>query len=127
MKFKHMGIAVHSIDKAMELWSKCFGAEKLKQDDFEIMGQTSALVRIGDTYFELMQPMEGYEKSTVRKFLDTHGEGLHHLSLKSDNLAEDIKLLESQGIKVLGAGQPVVFTHPKTSGGIVFEISEIDD
>ena len=125
-KIKHVGIAVRSIDETIELW-KSFGAEKLKQDDFEIMGQTSALVRIGDTCFELMQPLPGCKESPVEKFLAAHGEGLHHLSLKSSDLAEDVTNLESQGVRVLGVGQPVVFTHPKTSGGIVFEITEDDD
>lgn len=126
-KIKHIGVAVRSIDKTMELWRQIFGAEELKRDAFEIVGQTSALVRIGETYIELMEPLEGAEHSTVRKFLETHGEGIHHLSLKSDDLSEDVVNLESHGIKVLGAGHPVVFTHPKTSGGIVYEITEAED
>lgn len=124
---KHIGVAVNSIDSTMELWSKIYGAVELKRDAFEIAGQTSALVKIGNTYIELMEPLEGIEKSTVRKFLETHGEGLHHLSFKSSDLNEDIDLLEKNGVKVLGKGAPVVFTHPKTTTGIVNEISDMDD
>lgn len=126
-KVKHVGVSVHSIDQTMSLWSQVFGAVELKRAAFDIVGQTSALVRIGDTYIELMEPLEGAERSTVRKFLETHGEGIHHLSLKSSDLAADTAALEAHGVKVLGAGQPVVFTHPKTSGGIVYEITEMED
>lgn len=126
-KVKHIGVAVHSIDQTMELWSQIFGAVELKRASFEIVGQTSALVQIGNTYIELMEPLEGAERSTVRKYLETHGEGIHHLSLKSDDLAGEIENLGKHGVKVLGAGQPVVFTHPKTSGGVVYEITEMED
>ena len=126
-KIKHIGVAVQSIDKTMELWSRAFGAVELKRAAFEMVGQTSALVKIGETYIELMEPLVGAEHSTVRKFLESHGEGIHHLSLKSSDLAADVANLQACGVKVLGAGQPVVFTHPKTSGGIVYEITEMED
>lgn len=126
-KIKHIGVAVESIDKTMELWRECFGAVELKRAPFEIVGQTSALVQIGDTYIELMEPLPGAARSTVGKFLETHGEGIHHISLKSTDLASDIKALEAHGVRILGAGQPVVFTHPKTSHGVVYEITEMDD
>ncbi len=125
---KHIGVAVRSIDDTMALWSELYGAEELKRDAFEMAGQTSALVRIGDTYFELMEPLPGFEdRSTVYKFLQTHGEGLHHLSFQTDDLDADAAHMESLGVKVLGKGQPVIFTHPKTTTGIVNEITEESD
>lgn len=125
---KHIGVAVKSIDDTMALWSKLYGAKELKRDAFEIAGQTSALVQIGNTYFELMEPLAGFEeRSTVYKYLQTHGEGLHHLSFKTDDLAADIERLEAEGVKVMGKGAPIVFTHPKTTTGIVNEITEMDD
>ena len=74
-----------------------------------------------------MEPVPGVEKSTVRKYLDTHGEGFHHLSFKSDNLSEDIERMKGEGVKIIGEGFPIVFTHPKTTGGTVLEITEQDD
>lgn len=126
-RIKHIGIAVNSIDETMALWKEVFNAVEEKRAVFEIVGQTSALVRIGDTYIELMEPLEGVEKSTVRKFIETHGEGIHHLSLKTTDLEKDTEMLKQKGIKIIGAGQPVVFTYPKTSNGIVYEITEMED
>ena len=126
-RIKHIGIAVNSIDETMDLWKDIFGAEELKRDAFEIVGQTSALIRIGECYIELMEPLDEAKKSTVRKFLETHGEGIHHLSLKSTDLEKDIERLESRGIKIIGKGQPVVFTYPKTTNGILYEITEMED
>ena len=125
---KHIGVAVRSIDDTMALWSKIYGAKELKRDAFEIAGQTSALVQIGNTYIELMEPLVGFEDhSTVYKFLQSHGEGVHHLSFKSDNLAADIENMESANVRILGKSNPIVFTHPKTTTGIVNEITEMDD
>lgn len=127
---KHIGVAVNSIDETMKLWKKVFGAEELKRDAFELAGQTSALVKIADTYFELMEPLKGFEeKSTVYKYLQTHGEGLHHISLKSDDLGEDCELMSAEGVKILGDPDKggTVFTHPKTTTGMVCEIANYDD
>ena len=75
-----------------------------------------------------MEPLPGYEdRSTVYKFLQKHGEGLHHVSFKSDDLDADVANMESMGVRILGKGEPTVFTHPKTTTGIVNEVTEQDD
>lgn len=126
VKVKHIGFAVNSIDKTMKHWSAAYGAKEVRErKTFAQIGQTSTLVQIGETCFELMEPYG--EEGVVPKFLKTHGEGFHHLSWLSNDLAADCEQLEAAGVKVLGKGQPVVFTHPKTTDGVVFEITEIED
>lgn len=122
---KHIGIAVSSIDKTMERWSAQYNAVEEKRMTIPEIGQTSALVRIGSSYFELMEPFG--DSGVIPAFLARHGEGIHHISLLSDNLNDDVERLEKEGVMVLGKGMPVVFTHPKTSDGIVFEITEQPD
>ena len=125
-KVKHIGFAVNSIDETMERWSKAYGAVEIRErKTFAEIGQTSTLVAIGETHFELMEPYG--EEGTIPKFLRTHGEGFHHLSWLSSDLEADTEMLEAAGVKVLGKGQPVIFTHPKTTDGVVFEITEMDD
>ncbi len=126
-KLKHVGIAVKSIDETMARWSKQFGAVEVRErKTFEPIGQTSTLVQIGDTYIELMEPW-GTEESTISKFLANNGEGFHHLSWLTDDVNAEGEHLTETGIKVLGQGQPVIFTHPKSTGGLVFEITEQED
>lgn len=126
-KLKHVGIAVKSIDETMARWSKQFGAVEVRErKTFEPIGQTSTLVQIGDTFIELMEPW-GTEESTISKFLANNGEGFHHLSWLTDDVKAEGEHLAETGVKVLGQGQPVIFTHPKSTGGLVLEITEMED
>jgi methylmalonyl-CoA/ethylmalonyl-CoA epimerase len=124
----HIGIVVKDIDETMKLFSSLFGAVEIGRKTFAELGQTSALVSIGDFKIELMAPYG--DKGVVPDFLSKRGEGIHHISVITDDIdAEDVHLSE-KGIKVLGKAPKgikddrVMFTHPKQTNGIVFEIVE---
>lgn len=128
----HIGIVVKSIDDTITLYEKLFGAVDItagRHKSFPEIGQTSALIKIGDFVIELMEPY-GDVKGTCAKFLERHGEGLHHISLISDDLDGDDEYLLSCGIHTLGKapkdfpGDRVMFTHPKETNAVVFEITE---
>jgi methylmalonyl-CoA epimerase len=119
----HIGLVVKSIDETLERWALQFGAREIGRREFPDLGQTSALVGIGESRFELMEPL-GTE-GVVPSFLEKHGEGLHHISLHSDDFHEDCGRLEQTGVRTIGIpGEPVMFTHPRTTNGVVFEIME---
>ena len=127
LKVKHIGYVCRSIDDTMAEWSAKFGAKEVRpRKTFAEIGQTSTLVEIGETRFELMEPY-GDQPSTVSKFLERSGEGFHHLSWICDDVNKTAEELDAAGVKVLGAGNPVIFTHPKTCSGFVFEITEEED
>jgi methylmalonyl-CoA/ethylmalonyl-CoA epimerase len=92
-------------------------------------GVRVAMIRCGESRIELLEPTT--EDSPVRKFLDRRGPGLHHLCLASDALAEDDQRLREAGYRLLrdqptrGAGGCwVQFVHPKSTGGILLELSQ---
>jgi methylmalonyl-CoA epimerase len=119
----HIGLAVRSIDETLAKWKVQLGAEEIGRCAYPTLGQTSVLVKVGDSYFELMEPL-GTE-GVIPSFLEKHGEGFHHISLHSDDLQGDCKRLEETGVRILGRpGDPVMFTHPKTTTGVVYEITE---
>jgi methylmalonyl-CoA epimerase len=119
----HIGLVVKSIDETLQKWAVQFGAHEIGRREFPALGQTSALVGIGESRFELMEPL-GTE-GVVPSFLEKHGEGLHHISLHSDDFHEDRDRLEQTGVRIIGVpGEPVMFTHPRTTNGVVFEIME---
>jgi methylmalonyl-CoA epimerase len=123
---RHIGIAVYSIDKTLEEWSNNFGAVEVRRIAFPEMGQISSVIKVGNMQFELMEPLG--EDGVVKKYLDQRGEGLHHVSLRSDDLETDCDKMEDNGIRLLGRSAAdrtkTVFTHPKTTAGIVFEITD---
>lgn len=124
----HIGIVVRDIDGTMALLSRIFGAKEIGRKTFADLGQTSALVRIGDFQIELMEPYG--DEGVVPAFLKRRGEGLHHISLITDDIDEEDEHLAENGINVIGKAPKgikedrVMFTHPKQTKGVVFEIVE---
>ena len=56
-EMNHVGICVKSIDDTLKIWKQAMGAEgDRKGRPYPQMGQTSAMVKVGEAYFELMEP-----------------------------------------------------------------------
>ena len=124
----HIGIVVKDIDETMKLFSRIFGAEEIGRKTFAELGQTSALISIGDLKIELMAPYS--DKGVVPDFLRTRGEGFHHISVITDDIDAEDEHLAKNGINVIAKAPKgikddrVMFTHPKQTNSIVFEIVE---
>lgn len=122
----HIGIVVESIDRTIEKLEMIFGAKELDRKSFPELGQTSCMVQIGDGLLELMEPIG--TKGVVPKFLEEHGQGLHHISLLSDDVKQEYLSIAEKGVRVLGDPDSelrVVFTHPKDTSGIIYEVTDI--
>lgn len=125
----HIGIAVKSIDEALKFWEgtlgvKCHGVEEVADQKVK-----TAFLPLKDTEIELL---EGTSiESPVSKFIDAKGEGIHHLAIRVENLEAALEELKAKGVRLidekprLGAGgAKIAFLHPKSTGGILLELSE---
>ena len=125
----HVGVAVKDIDEGIKFFSEKFGAvldtSKVAEGKINFGLHISAVVRVGDLAFELMQPtQEGI--GPVGKFISEKGEGLHHISLKVDKFKTAKADFESRDLKVMGEmGGVMAFLHPKTCKGILVEFTEV--
>jgi len=117
----HVGLVVKNIDDYLKLLSDLFGAKEIGRRSYPELGQTSCLVAIGDSKYELMEPI-GTE-GVVPKFLEKNGEGFHHISLLSNDLDADCANFEKNGARILTRDDNMAFLHPKTTGGILYEIA----
>ena len=125
----HVAIAVRSLDEKVALFRRVLGVEPRAIEVLPEHGVRVALFVLGADRIELLEPLG--EKSPVAKFLDTRGEGLHHLSLAVDDVGAALARLEALGLPLVdraprpGAeGKRVAFLHPRGTGGILFELSE---
>ena len=124
----HIGICVNNIDKALELLTKAAGARELSRIHMPELRQVSSYVTMGEDgdTFELMESLcnthGDAQGGTVADFLAKHGEGIHHISLKTDNLAEAVAAFESAGCKITGRTDDFAFVHPKTAFGVLYEL-----
>ena len=125
----HIGVAVKDIDEGISFFKEKFGAvldtTKVQDGKMDFGLHISALVKVGDVVFELMQPtQEGV--GPVGKFIAQKGEGLHHISLKVDKFQSAKEHFESKDLRVMGEMAGVMaFLHPKTCKGILVEFTEI--
>ena len=86
--------------------------------------------RIGETNIELVQPSE--PDSPLVKFLETKGQGIHHICFGVDDIETEVKVFLEKKVSMVdqkprpGAHQTkVAFTHPKSSSGVLIELCEL--
>lgn len=127
-RLAHVGVAVRSIDEARQLWES-LGLAVEKVEEVPEEGVRVAFLRCGDSHIELLEPLD--EDSPVAKFLARRGPGIHHLCLQTDDVGGDDARLREAGFAVLreaptrGAGGcRVQFVHPRSTGGVLLELSE---
>lgn len=123
----HIGIAVRSIEAAA-----VYQALGLTIDHVETVttqGVKTAFLSVGDSNLELLEPTG--PDSTVAKFIEKRGEGIHHICLRVDNIEEHLETLKARGFRLIneapvpGAhGCRVAFLHPAAGNGVLIELSE---
>lgn len=126
-KVSHIGIAVKSIEASLEFYTK-LGLEVEAIEVVESQKVRVAFLPVGtEVRIELLEPTS--EESTVAKFIEKKGEGVHHIALAVDNLQARLDTLAEEGIRLIdtkprpGAhGADIAFLHPKSTGGILLEL-----
>lgn len=128
----HIGIAVRSIAAQRAYYEQTLGAAFEGIEEVPTQQVRVAFFRIGDVLFELLEPTD--PKSTVQRFLDNRGEGLHHVAFAVDDLQARIADWRAAGVQMIdetprpGAHEmQVAFVHPKSTFGVLTELCEPRD
>jgi methylmalonyl-CoA epimerase len=123
----HVAIAVHDLDAAISWYERAFGATVEHRETVESDGVCEALLRVADSYIQLLTPTR--EDSPVAKYLETRGEGLHHVGYRVLDCAAALEAVKAAGGRVIdeaprpgSRGTTVAFVHPKTSFGTLIEL-----
>ncbi len=125
-KIDHLGIAVKSIEEARKFYENVMGLKCERIEEVSSQKVKTAFYSIGDTHIELLEPTA--DDSPVAKFLETKGEGVHHIAYATDNIELQLENAANSGAKlihekpIIGAGgKKVAFIHPKSSHGVLTE------
>ncbi len=129
-KIEHLGIAVRSIADVESYYRDVLGLEIYKTEVVEDQKVKTAFMKVGDVKLELLEPTS--PDSTVQKFLDNGGRGVHHVAFKvEDGVTEALAFCDSKGIRLIdkatrkGADNlNIAFLHPKSTCGILTELCE---
>ena len=131
IQIDHLGIAVKSLSDAKKFYER-LGLEVMPEEVVEGEKVRVAMVPVGETRIELLEPT--VPESTIAKFLEKRGQGLHHLALQVSDLTATVARLKAAGtklineeIKVGAGGHRYVFVHPANAGGVLLELVESDE
>ncbi|MBI2618569.1 MAG: methylmalonyl-CoA epimerase [Ignavibacteriales bacterium] len=125
----HIGIAVKDLKGSKELFSSLFGVGADHEEEVPDQKVRTAMFRIGETDVELLQGTA--PDSSITKFIEKRGEGIHHLSVVVDNIEAELLRLRREGFQLVdehprpGADNCLVaFLHPKSTNGVLIELSQ---
>ena len=126
----HIGIAVRDLDGAIARWCALLGAppESAVRHGVDHARMDLAMIPVGDAFVELMSPWD--ETSTIAKFLDKRGDGIHHICFDTGSIAFELKRVSEEGFPVIdetpreSLGEVIAFLHPKGLNGVLVEFKE---
>jgi methylmalonyl-CoA/ethylmalonyl-CoA epimerase len=123
----HVAIAVRDLDAAIAWYADNFGATVAHREQVDSDGVEEALIKVADSYIQLLTPTS--DTSPVAKYLDSRGEGLHHIGYRVDDCAAALSTLKANGARLIdeqprpgSRGTTVAFVHPKGAFGTLIEL-----
>jgi methylmalonyl-CoA/ethylmalonyl-CoA epimerase len=126
----HVAIAVTDLDDALGEYRRLYGAEPLYREIVSEQGVEEAMIAVGGSFIQLLQPLS--VESPVGVFLAKRGEGLHHIALAVDDIDAALGHLKQEGARMIdeeprigGRGARIAFVHPKEFAGTLIELVEV--
>ncbi|MED3563920.1 methylmalonyl-CoA epimerase [Bacillus xiapuensis] len=128
-KVDHIGIAVQSLEKTLPFYTEVLKLPLIAIEEVESEKLKVAFLSAGETKIELLEPSSA--ESTVAKFIEKRGEGIHHIALGVESIEDRIKEMKENGIRMISdqpkigaGGAHVAFMHPKSASGVLYELCE---
>ncbi len=128
-KVDHIGIAVKSIDTALDYYIHTLGLELLAIEEVASQNVKVAFIDAGNTKIELLEPLS--DNGAIANFITKRGEGVHHIAFGVTDIRSRMVELHELGVhlvdkqpKIGAGGAQVAFLHPKSSFGVLFELCD---
>ncbi|MDH5482449.1 MAG: methylmalonyl-CoA epimerase [Candidatus Bathyarchaeota archaeon] len=124
----HIGVAVRNLDEVIALYRDVLG---FKLGGIHVLTERKVKVAFfstgGETQIELLEPLDN--ESPIAKFLESRGEGIHHVAIMTDDIETTLEGLKKKGLVLIddkpreGAeGKKIAFVHPKSTRGVLLEL-----
>lgn len=132
-KITHFGVLVRDIDAAISKWSQLFGFKLIKRLAVEQERVKSAFLSPDGDWrgfmIELVEPMDPEDMdNTVSRRLKEHGEGVLHMCMAVDDIAEIKGALQSAGVRMVAresvteTGDERLILSPRSVNGVMVEV-----
>jgi LAO/AO transport system kinase len=125
----HVGVAVADVEAALAFYRDALGLPVAGAEDVAAQKVRAHFIGAGDTAIELLEATT--EDSPIAKYLSKRGPGLHHITLRVDDIAAALARLKARGVRLIdetarpGAhGALVAFVHPASAHGVLVELKQ---
>jgi methylmalonyl-CoA epimerase len=127
-KVHHVAVIVRDVEAALGFWREMMGLPVELVLPIEHDRVTIAFLPVGESKIELVQPTD--DTTGVARFLESRGEGFHHVCFEVSDISAALMRLGMDGIELIdsvarkGAEGPVAFLHPRSCHGVLVELIE---
>jgi methylmalonyl-CoA epimerase len=125
----HIGIAVGDLAQALAFYRDALGLEVEPPEEVPSQRVRAHFVPVGEATLELLEPTA--PDSPIAKFIEKRGPGVHHVTLRVDDLHEALGRLRARGVRLIdeapreGAeGALIAFVHPASTHGVLVELKQ---
>ena len=125
----HVGIAVGDLGEALAFYRDALGIEVEATEEVPSQGVRAHFLRVGSASLELLESTS--ESGPIGRYLARRGPGLHHLTLRVDDIRAALRAVAARGAKLIdpepreGAeGALVAFIHPASAHGVLVELKQ---
>ncbi len=129
LSIDHVAVVVHSLEEALSFYRDALGLEVAERREVPGEGVEIASLPLANGRVELVRPLQN--EGAIARFLDTRGEGLHHICLVVEDITAAMNRLREAGAlpvtdepQVAVDGTRYVFVHPKSAHGVLLELYE---
>jgi methylmalonyl-CoA/ethylmalonyl-CoA epimerase len=125
----HVGLAVGDLAQALAFYRDALGLEVEPPEEVPSQRVRAHFVPVGEAAIELLEPTSA--DSPIAKFIEKRGPGVHHLTLRVDDIRETLARLKARGVRLVdetpreGAGGALIaFVHPASTHGVLVELKQ---
>ena len=125
----HIGIAVQDVDKALAFYRDALGLEVEAPEEVVAQHVRAHFIPTGQASLELLEATA--PESPIAKFVDKRGPGIHHITLRVDDIVQALARLKARGVRLVdeaprpGAERSLIaFVHPSSTGGVLIELKQ---
>ena len=126
---EHIGIAVKCIADSLPYYENVLGLKCYNIEEVADQKVKTAFFKVGQTKIELLEPTS--EDSTIAKFLENKGEGVHHIAFAVSDITDALAEVEAKGVRLIdkaprkGAESlSIAFLHPKSTCSVLTELCQ---
>ena len=130
LRIDHIGIAVSNMDAAIKTYED-LGFKVTSTEVVEEQKVKVAFLPCGDSEVELLESTD--PEGPIAKFIEKKGEGIQHIAIRVENVEAAIAEMIEKGWRMIdekprygAGGAKIAFAHPKSSGGVLVELTQRD-